>query len=401
VAEVAASSILSQNTPRSGNLLVVDDNEMNRDMLSRRLERLGHQVEVATNGRDALAMLETQNFDLVLLDIMMPEMNGYEVLEYLKADKTLRHIPVIMITAVDEIESVARCIELGAEDYLPKPFNPILLKARIGASLEKKWLRDRQEAYTRQLHLENRRKTDELEQARRFQLSLLPTASPALPHLDIAAIQKTASEVGGDYYDFFPQADGKLFAAIGDATGHGVSSGLLVAMTKAFLLATTETNLTTLLTQINQTLSKMDLDSQLNMALTLLEISPLPAGGVTIKASGGGIPPIYILRAGGGMEERMIAGLPLGITHQSTYTLTQFQLAPYDTIILMSDGLPETFNADEEYLGFKRLEAALRQFDPANLTATQMMSRVVAIGDEWAKGHPLRDDVTLVVIKAK
>lgn len=134
-----------------GLLLVVDDNEINRDMLSRRLERQGYTVAVAENGRQALEMVKAQPFDLVLLDIMMPEMNGYQVLQHLKADPTLRHIPVIMISALDEMDSVVRCIEIGAEDYLPKPFNPVLLKARIGACLEKKQLRDQEVKYLREL----------------------------------------------------------------------------------------------------------------------------------------------------------------------------------------------------------------------------------------------------------
>ncbi|MDH4207901.1 MAG: response regulator, partial [Anaerolineae bacterium] len=130
-----------------GYLLVVDDNEMNRDTLSRHLERQGHTVAVAENGRQALAMVKTHFFDLVLLDIMMPEMNGYQVLQRLKDDDTWRDIPVIMISALDEIDSVVRCIEMGAEDYLPKPFDPVLLRARISACLEKKRLRDQEVAY--------------------------------------------------------------------------------------------------------------------------------------------------------------------------------------------------------------------------------------------------------------
>ncbi|HET7376750.1 MAG TPA: response regulator, partial [Anaerolineae bacterium] len=120
----------------NGRVLVVDDNEMNRDMLSRRVERQGHTVRLAKDGLEALAILRTEPIDLVLLDIMMPGMNGYEVLEAIKSDQVLHHIPVIMISAVDEIDSVVRCIEMGAEDYLPKPFNPVLLRARIGAALD-------------------------------------------------------------------------------------------------------------------------------------------------------------------------------------------------------------------------------------------------------------------------
>jgi adenylate cyclase len=128
----------------TGSILVVDDNRMNRLMLARGLEQQGHQVSFAAHGLQALEMMQNQAFDLVLLDIEMPEMNGYEVLEQLRADPHWRDIPVIMISAVDEIDSVVKCIEMGAADYLNKPFNPVLLKARINASLEKKRLLDKQ-----------------------------------------------------------------------------------------------------------------------------------------------------------------------------------------------------------------------------------------------------------------
>jgi CheY-like chemotaxis protein len=136
-----------------GLVLVVDDSEMNRDVLSRHLERQGHTVVVAEDGRQALEMISAQSFDLVLLDIMMPEMNGYQVLQRLKSDGTWRDIPVIMISALEDIDSVVRCIEMGAEDYLPKPFDPVLLRARTDASLEKKWLRDQEVEYLRNVAL--------------------------------------------------------------------------------------------------------------------------------------------------------------------------------------------------------------------------------------------------------
>jgi sigma-B regulation protein RsbU (phosphoserine phosphatase) len=401
-AVVEPNAVLSDKiVTRSGDLLVVDDNEMNRDMLSRRLQRQGHTVSVAANGREGLAMLATCQFDLILLDIMMPEMNGYEMLAHLKADPVLRHIPVIMITAVDEIESIAKCIELGAEDYLPKPFNPVLLKARIGASLEKKWLRDQQEAYTQRLDRENRRKSNELDQARQIQLAMLPTTPPTLPHLEIAALQKTASEVGGDYYDFFPQADGRLFTAIGDATGHGVGSGLMVAMTKAALLATDEAPVAVVMAKINTILTKIDFGKQLNMALLLLEISNHQPEGVTLRTSGGGIPPLYILRAGGAVEEILVSGLPLGITTEAVYTITEFSLNSGDTVLLMSDGLPEIFNPAREYLGLPRLKNAIEELHLNGLPAHEILERLVNFGETWAAGHPLHDDATLVAIKVK
>ena len=128
----------------TGRLLVVDDNKVNRLLLGRSLEQQGHTVEMAENGRQALKMLHSRPFDLVLLDIEMPEMNGYQVLEKATSDLRLRDIPIIITSALEELDSVVKCIEMGAEDYLTKPVNPVLLKARIGASLEKKRLRDQQ-----------------------------------------------------------------------------------------------------------------------------------------------------------------------------------------------------------------------------------------------------------------
>ena len=127
-----------------GRLLVVDDNRVNRILLSRGLEGDGHTVETAENGRQALEKLRLGSFDLVLLDIEMPEMDGYQVLERCLQDDELRNIPIIMTSSLDEIQSVVKCVELGAEDYLNKPVNPILLRARVNASLEKKRLRDQQ-----------------------------------------------------------------------------------------------------------------------------------------------------------------------------------------------------------------------------------------------------------------
>jgi len=133
-----------KTTPSPGRLLVVDDNKVNRLLLGRGLEQQGHTVSFAENGLQALEKVRSQPFDIILLDIQMPEMDGYQVLEQITSDLNLRDIPVIMTTAMEELDSVVKCIELGAEDYLTKPVNPVLLRARVNASLEKKRLRDQQ-----------------------------------------------------------------------------------------------------------------------------------------------------------------------------------------------------------------------------------------------------------------
>jgi CheY-like chemotaxis protein len=144
-----------------GSILVVEDNAANREVLARRLGRDGHAVTAAEDGLRALDLLRGRAFDLILLDVVMPGLNGLEVLQRLKADERLRHVPVIMISAFQDLDAVVRCIEMGAEDYLPKPFNPVLLRARVGACLEKKRLRDREVQHLEQIDRE-RRRADEL-----------------------------------------------------------------------------------------------------------------------------------------------------------------------------------------------------------------------------------------------
>jgi len=142
---------------RSSSILVVDDNASNRDVLERRLTQKGHKVVTAANGTSALDLATTQEFDLILLDLILPEMSGFEVLRRLKVAEQTNDIPVIVISALDELDSVVRCIEAGAEDYLSKPFNPVLLQARVRASLEKKWLHDREKKFIADLEQEKQR----------------------------------------------------------------------------------------------------------------------------------------------------------------------------------------------------------------------------------------------------
>ena len=166
---------ITSSIVRKGNILVVDDIENNRDLLSRLLSKEGYTVATAIDGKQALQMLATTRYDLILLDLLMPELNGYQVLEKLKNEPQWQQIPVIMISALDEVNNVVKCIEIGAEDYLTKPFNSILLKTKIVASLEKKRLRDQEHQYLQQVEEYSQKLNEEIEITRKSQHNILST----------------------------------------------------------------------------------------------------------------------------------------------------------------------------------------------------------------------------------
>jgi phosphoserine phosphatase RsbU/P len=209
----------------AGRILVVDDQPENRDVLVKHLERQGHSTAQAEDGQRAIAMLSREAFDLVLLDVAMPQMEGYLVLERMKADPQLRHLPVIMISAVDEIETLLRCIEAGAEDFLPKPFNPTLLRARIDASLEKKFLRDQERSHLHRIEETQKRLANELQEAARYVVSALP---PPMPEpFRISWAYEPSTELGGDSFGYHWIDENHLAIYLLDVCGHGVGAALL------------------------------------------------------------------------------------------------------------------------------------------------------------------------------
>lgn len=250
------------NEPAKSRLLVVDDDRVNRMLMGRYLESEGHTVQFAVNGRDALEKLYGAHFDLVLLDIEMPEMNGYQVLEEIRQVPAWRDIPVIVTTALEELESVVRCIENGAEDYLTKPVNRVLLKARIDASLEKKRLRDQQTAFLHQLE-------QEMELARKTQLSILPETLPNPPGFEFGALMIPARAVGGDFYEFIELGESRWGLVIGDVSDKGLPAALFMTLTYSLVKAQAESGKSPaeVLREVNRHLLSMN---ALNMFVTIL-----------------------------------------------------------------------------------------------------------------------------------
>lgn len=212
--------------PIPAKILIVDDHAENCAVLQRRLEREGHACESVLDGESALERLAVGGFDLVLLDIMMPGMDGREVLRRIKTDESLRHLPVIMVSALDHLASVVACIERGAEDYLPKPFDPVLLRARINASLERKRLRDAEQEAFVALRESQEKLAAELAEAAAYVQGVLPEP------LTDGAVRASwsflpSSSLGGDAFGYGYLDGGMFGACLLDVCGHGVGAALL------------------------------------------------------------------------------------------------------------------------------------------------------------------------------
>jgi len=381
-------------------LLIVDDNEDNRYTLMRRLQREGYtNLASANDGKLALDLLQSQPFDLVLLDVMMPGLNGYEVLERMRADARLRHIPVIMISALDEIDSVIRCIELGAEDYLSKPFNPTLLRARVGASLEKKRLRDEIVQALNQIEVE-------LQAARQIQLSMVPTEflvpTPDRP-VEVYATLEPARRVGGDLYDFFWGEDGRMYFVVADVSDKGAPAALFMARTKTMIrLVATLYRLPDgapmephrIIEKVNEGLS---LENQQGMFVTVF-LGILDPATATLSFCNAGHNLPYLLRPDDGVSAVDGArGKPLGIRPTFTYQTETLTLAPGDGLFVYTDGITEALNTANELFSDERLEKALRSL--ATASASEMVTGVMERVQAFATGAVQADDIAAMGLR--
>jgi phosphoserine phosphatase RsbU/P len=380
-------------------ILVVDDNDDNRYTLTLYLDLEGYtNVETAQDGEEAIARLETSDFDLVLLDVMMPKVDGYQVLAWLKGQARLRDLPVIMISALNEMNSVVRCVELGAVDYLLKPFNPVLLKARLGTTLEKKRLRDEVDAHLARLE-------QELEAARRLQMTMVPQSFPeptaAFP-LELHASMEPAREVGGDLYDFFPTEDGMLCFLIGDVSGKGMPAALFMARAKSLIRITTElmrsrhgssAGPAEIIARVNRELCQ---DNNDLMFVTLFFAMIAPGSGELEFCNAGHNPPY---RLNGKTVEAIEGpkGIILGVRPDALYATGRLSLAPGDCVYLFTDGVTEAANAQDDLFSEQRLEAVLRA-GAGFSTADIVKSVAEAIRDFVGTALP-SDDITMLAVR--
>jgi phosphoserine phosphatase RsbU/P len=389
------------NEPAAARILVADDHEMNRDLLSRRLRRQGHEVEVAVNGREALEMMEASPFDLLLLDIMMPELDGYGTLERMRAHEVLRHVPVIMVSALDDVDAVVRCIELGAEDHLPKPFNPVILRARVGACLEKKRLRDRERLYARSLERE-------MDIGREIQAGFLPAVLPAPEGWELAVRFRPARQVAGDFYDAFALPGGRGTAlVVADVCDKGVGAALFMALCRSLLRAVSEQAwaaadgradgevLHEVVAFVNDYVARTH--GAANMFATVFFGVLDPATGALVYVNGGHDAPA--IAAAGAVRARLEpTGPAVGMFPELPFGIGEARLDPGEALLLFTDGASDARDAAGAVFGEERLLALACAGDPS---PGAMLERIDAALAEHAAGADPFDDVTLLAVRRR
>jgi serine phosphatase RsbU (regulator of sigma subunit) len=400
--------------PEPAKILVVDDSLTNRLVLDNYVKALGHKPVQAVDGVAALEQVRKEAPDLVLLDIIMPKMDGYEVLSRLKSDEATRDIPVIMISGIDEMESVVRCIEQGAEDYLPRPINTTLLKARAGASLEKKRLRDGEKRKTialaqalEQLQEATQTIQLEVEHIAEIQRSLLPLNLPAIQGLEIATSYATFDRAGGDLYDFVPMGNepgtgkpepaGPWGILVADASGHGPAAAVLTAIVNALLRSYPRKPLgpAEVVGHLNRHLAAKSLEGSFVTAFFGIYDPPTRK---LIYALAGHDPPLRKCAQQAGAIERLkeVDGLPLGVLDDTDFGEHTVELAPGDALFVFTDGITEASGPSGGQFGVKGIQASLA--GSVN-SAKDVIDKVLAGLHAHEAGTRPHDDQTMVALK--
>ena len=225
-------NVFVMNRAVHGRLLIVDDHKEHQEILTRNLTRLGYTPACVDDGEQALAVLSQTKYDLVLLGLGSPRLNALEVLERMKADNALRGIPVLMLTAEDEVPEAERLIKAGAEDYLSEPFSPVMVQARVSACLERQRVRIAEEALK-----ESEKYEHDVQIGRQIQLSFLPDTLPQPAGWEVAALFEPAREVAGDFYDAFSLTHDRVGLVLGDVCDKGVGAALFMALFRSLIRA--------------------------------------------------------------------------------------------------------------------------------------------------------------------
>ena len=373
-------------------ILVVDDTPTNIGVISGAL-RDSYKTKVATSGAKALSIaLEEEKPDLILLDVMMPEMDGYEVCRRLKANPATSEIPVIFLTGQTSAEDETQGFDVGGVDYVHKPFSPAVVKARVRNHI---LLREARAQLAKQLLDINA----ELEMARQIQLSILPHTLPSLEGLDVAARFLPMTSVAGDFYDFIAIDSQHLGILIADVSGHGLPSALIASMLQVALTAqkANASEPARVLSGLNQALCGKFTLNFVTAAYVYLDLKD-----GFMSYAGAGHPPLLLSRASSGKATKVLEnGLVLGMFPEATYEALQLPFESGDCFVLYTDGVLEAANRAQEQYGADRFLRFMENH--IMLRADQFADaflREISCWSEQSLAQGQQDDITLLVISS-
>jgi phosphoserine phosphatase RsbU/P len=376
-------------------ILVVDDTPANLQVLAAMLKDRGYKVRPVPGGKLALLAAQRDPPDLILLDINMPEMNGYEVCEHLKADDKLKGIPVIFISALTEQLDKVKAFAIGGVDYITKPFQMEELHARVETHLKLRRLQIELEEYSRHLELARERLKLDLELARVVQRGFLPLRLPEVPGYEFFAYYESAFEIGGDYYDFIPLPGQRVAVLLGDVAGKGVAAALLMAKLSAdarFCILT-EPEPAAAVAKLNSLMTQSGIADR----FVTLVAAILDPGSHTVTLVNAGHPsPLLYHRATLSADEATsneVAGFPIGVLDGFEYASCQVGLEPGDCLLAFTDGVTEAMDVNDVELQTKGVYAAVQgeTYSPRALG-----ERVVQAVKQFAAGRSQHDDIALV-----
>jgi sigma-B regulation protein RsbU (phosphoserine phosphatase) len=375
-----------------GNLLIVDDKPANLRLLASMLVEQGYKVRSAINGSLALTATRAAPPDMILLDINMPEMNGYEVCERLKADEDTHDIPIIFISALDEIQDKVKAFTVGGVDYITKPFQLEEVLARVETHLALRRLQ-------KQLQDANSRFEQELALAAEIQASFLPSELPKLPGWQLTATLIPARETSGDFYDVIPLSNGRLGLVVADVTDKGTGAALYMALSRTLIRTYAVEFETQPELAFNAAHRRILADTETNQFVTVFYGILDAATGTLTYANAGHNPPYLFSKDGSdAIQELDNTGPPLGLRMFKDVTWEQrtAQLAPGDVLVLYSDGITEAQDDQEEFFEEERLlEVGQASF---GRSAQEVQDTILAEVDRFVGDAPQVDDITLMVL---
>ncbi len=368
-------------------ILVAEDDRLTVRILQALLGRERYNLTIANTGADALALAIRHKPDLVLLDVGLPDLTGYEVCQRLRADTELGEVPVIMVTALDDRQSKLRGLEVGADDFVSKPFDEVELLARVRTIARLNRYRRLQDAH---------RLTREMEAAATIQQRLLPAKSPPVPGMQLIGRCRPAAFVGGDYYDFV-QHDGAWYFLIGDVSGHGIGSALFMSNARSAVRALLPwiPDLVPLAQALNTRMTDDAGDSGMFISLVIGRLDP-DSGRISLVNCGH--PPPILLRRDGTVSQLDAMAQPIGMVDDLDLDeVSVVDLDPGDLLLLYTDGLIEARAPDARMFGIERASETLRVLagQPIEAIADGLLGEIT----HFTARATLEDDLTLLLVR--